>query len=113
MHEILREGVDLALLRPPLLGREPVQRLLPANRGIELEHLQMIRLRQGRQILRRDEDELSIRHLLGHVDQFLHRYFSRNLVHEDVELVHDPEGAFDGRAQRHEHGQRTETSLTP
>ena len=97
MHEILREGVDLAVLRPPLLSSKGIQRLLPANRGIELEHLQMVRLRQGRQILGRDEHELAVRHLPRHVNQFLHGHLARDLVHEDVELVHHSERTFDRR----------------
>ena len=75
MPEILRgAGKHLAVLRRPLaLRREPIQRLLPSDRRIQLEHFEMIRLRQRRQVLRSDEDELAVRHLPGHVHESLGR----------------------------------------
>ena len=68
MHEILREGADLAVLRPLPLSSKSIKSLLPSDRGIELEHLQMVRLRQGRQVLGRDEHELAVRHLPRHIN---------------------------------------------
>ena len=70
-----------------IFSDEVIKSLLPANRGIELEHLQMVRLRQGRQVLGRNKHELPVRHLARHIHKFLHRDFARDLVHEHIKLV--------------------------
>mmetsp|Transcript_17190 Transcript_17190/g.69148 ORF Transcript_17190/g.69148 Transcript_17190/m.69148 type:complete len:506 (+) Transcript_17190:1315-2832(+) len=84
------------------------QRRLAAARRLESDDVDDLRLRDRREVARRDEDELAVRVLGGHLDERVHREPSRDLVHEHVELVHDPERALDDVADRQEHRERRE-----
>mmetsp|Transcript_23739 Transcript_23739/g.73077 ORF Transcript_23739/g.73077 Transcript_23739/m.73077 type:complete len:204 (-) Transcript_23739:679-1290(-) len=78
---------------------------------MELEDLEDVGLWQGGEVLWRDEDELLVGLGFGHFDEFLHGDLAGDLVHEDVELVHDAEGGVDDAADGHEQRQRRKGAL--
>lgn len=62
---------------------------------LEFEDLQLVVWSEARKVLRRDEDELAMFHLLRGEDQCLHRQLSSLGVQENIKLVKNAEGCLE------------------
>lgn len=78
--------------------------LLAPSRRFQLENANLRVCLDTSQVLRGNEDELSVLHLGGYFNESLQSKFSRNRVKEDIELIHHSERCLqtfaDGEQQR-------------
>ena len=65
--------------------------LLAPSRRFQLENANLRVCLDTSQVLRGNEDELSVLHLGGYFNESLQSKFSRNRVKEDIELIHHSE----------------------
>lgn len=73
--------------------------------------LELVVRLQVAHVLWRNEDELSMIHLLGYRDECLHGNLTGNRIEEDVEFVHDAEGGLEGFANGKQEGEGGERAF--
>jgi len=77
-----------------------------------MENFELVVCGNLRQVLRGNEDELSMLHIFGYFDQSLEGTLSRHRVEKHIELVHHTERSFEALSNGEEEGKSGEAPFT-